>query len=200
VRKPRRKVYDLVGEQPGLLTIIKKLDKDKRGNQLWEAVCSCPAHNLTILTTSQIIGGLNGKAGAKRSCGCLDLAGNPTKSAPHPKARTAGGYASRNKLIGQYKRQAKHRGLEWKLSLDFCIFYFQGDCYYCGVSPSQFYDGGKGCKPYRYNGLDRRDNKLGYTTGNVVSCCGVCNRMKHSMHVHDFTDHIYKMYHHLLLG
>ena len=32
-----------------------------------------------------------------------------------------------------------------------------------------------------YNGIDRKDNNLGYTPKNVVPCCSVCNFAKKNM-------------------
>jgi hypothetical protein len=45
-----------------------------------------------------------------------------------------------------------------------------------------------------YNGIDRVDNKKGYTEENCVSCCGLCNRMKMKMGLSDFAKHIQKIH------
>lgn len=37
-----------------------------------------------------------------------------------------------------------------------------------------------------YNGIDRMDNSLGYISGNVVTCCQICNRAKGAMLLEDF--------------
>ena len=39
---------------------------------------------------------------------------------------------------------------------------------------------------FTYNGIDRVDNALGYTTGNVVPCCKQCNHAKSDMPYADF--------------
>jgi len=55
------------------------------------------------------------------------------------------------------------------------------ECYYCGAPP----------KPV--NGIDRVDNRLGYLSGNVVSCCRRCNRAKDDMTVEEFLGWVEKL-------
>jgi hypothetical protein len=98
----------------------------------------------------------------QKSCGC--------------KVRLPDGVAAFNYIHAHYKRQAKSRGLEWSLSEELFRELTQRDCFYCGVKPSN-------CKVFNsgtftYNGVDRIDNDLGYRDGNVVPCCGSCNRAK----------------------
>jgi hypothetical protein len=44
------------------------------------------------------------------------------------------------------------------------------------------------------NGIDRLNNNLGYVNGNIVSCCGMCNKMKNSFESNSFFDKIKKIY------
>ena len=70
-----------------------------------------------------------------------------------------------------YKRHAKEGNYPLDLSLkEFKQIIIQ-PCYYCGEEGDP------------YHGVDRVDNKLGYTIENSVSCCQWCNIMKlnHSM-------------------
>jgi len=46
----------------------------------------------------------------------------------------------------------------------------------------------------KYNGIDRVDNSRGYESGNVVSCCGVCNMLKHVLSKEEFLARIEKIY------
>mgnify|MGYP001612350194 CR=1 FL=1 len=41
-------------------------------------------------------------------------------------------------------------------------------CYYCGTSMANSMG----------TGLDRLDNRYGYSKKNVVTCCGICNRTR----------------------
>jgi len=73
-----------------------------------------------------------------------------------------------------YKRVAKLKQREFSLSLEeFKVFIFNS-CYYCGALPNP------------KNGIDRVDNNKGYVQGNMVSCCGTCNRLKLHLNVEYF--------------
>jgi hypothetical protein len=54
----------------------------------------------------------------------------------------------------------------------------QRDCHYCGAKPTTESRIARGVTSYVYNGLDRLNNALGYTLGNVVPCCATCNYFK----------------------
>ncbi len=45
--------------------------------------------------------------------------------------------------------------------------YWNKKCEYCG-------------KKIETIGIDRINNKIGYITGNIISCCKICNAMKSS--------------------
>ena len=45
-----------------------------------------------------------------------------------------------------------------------------------------------------YNGLDRADNDYGYTIGNVVPCCKVCNHWKGTKDIKVFLSHVSKIH------
>jgi len=91
------------------------------------------------------------------------------------------GRAARNYVVSNYKRNAAKRDLEWALSENQFDELTQGDCHYCGVPPStvwtpKIYNGA-----FTYNGIDRKNSSLGYTIGNVVSCCKTCQKCKSSL-------------------
>lgn len=64
-----------------------------------------------------------------------------------------------------YRGQAKRRGVVFALTFEEFKKVWGKSCFYCGKQKSR-------------NGVDRIDNKKGYERGNIVSCCGECNRMK----------------------
>lgn len=64
----------------------------------------------------------------------------------------------------EYVRDAKRRNNIFELTKEQFVKIIQSPCVYCGDD--------------KLNGVDRVDNNKGYTVGNSVSCCGVCNRMK----------------------
>lgn len=72
-----------------------------------------------------------------------------------------------------YKFSAKKRGLEYLLTKEDFLGFWQKPCYYC-------------TDPIETIGLDRIDNTKGYTMGNVVPCCAPCNMMKGTMPAQEF--------------
>ncbi len=130
------------------------------------------------------------RRGNTRSCGCL-----PTGKIPNPNKE---GVAVRHVLCG-YKRHAARRGLSWELSDQEFYALIRGTCFYCGSPPSNVAhsdrnrDGGKPRKTVSrvvYSGIDRKDNDLGYTTANSVSCCATCNYGKRGLTTEAFLAHM----------
>ena len=108
------------------------------------------------------------------------------------------GEAAFNDLLYRLKRGAKKRGKKWDLPAEQVRALTGMECSYCGCLPAQsvkhpHYNG-----DYPYNGLDRIDNDKGYVLGNVVPCCGTCNRMKGTMSIEDFMAHIRRFKIHLV--
>ena len=66
---------------------------------------------------------------------------------------------------------AKHRGITWDIDFNSYTILITKPCYYCGAS----------ILTNSGVGLDRVDNKHGYTPDNVLPSCGPCNesRMDH---------------------
>lgn len=65
---------------------------------------------------------------------------------------------------------ARERGFEFTLSFDQYVALVSLPCHYCRDR--------LGDRTKLGVGLDRLNNSVGYVVGNVVSCCGTCNRMK----------------------
>lgn len=91
----------------------------------------------------------------------------------------------------EYVNSAKKRNVSWDLSFEHACTLFSDVCYYCGEAPYQ-YRKGKG--EVLYTGIDRKDNNIGYTITNVVSCCKKCNTAKLDMSEKDFFNLISKIY------
>lgn len=83
------------------------------------------------------------------------------------------------KLAG-YKGGAKERGITFNLDKRYFEAHWQLPCSYCGDKIATI-------------GLDRKDNGVGYSVDNVVSCCGVCNRMKLAMTKEDWYNQMAKI-------
>lgn len=78
-------------------------------------------------------------------------------------------------------------GYIFELSVEEVSLLCQQLCSYCGKEPSQVLSS---FPNFKYNGIDRVDNSLGYVEGNCAPCCKLCNRMKDVLSVDDFKEHI----------
>jgi 5-methylcytosine-specific restriction endonuclease McrA len=97
----------------------------------------------------------------------------------------------------RYVYGAVSRGIEWKLSPEQFEEIIAKNCTYCQSPPREHFrkdrkGKGRGHKLIR-NGIDRINNRVGYTFDNVTTCCSTCNRMKHTMDIIDFAKHVVKM-------
>lgn len=90
-----------------------------------------------------------------------------------------------------FKKKAKERGLSWNLSFDQVKEYITKDCHYCSSPPfSTRFSRRPWNSKIKINGIDRKNNSIGYEPENCVTCCGVCNRGKSSMKYEDFIEYI----------
>jgi len=77
---------------------------------------------------------------------------------------------SKTQNFNVYKRSAEYKNLDFEVTFDDYVKIVESNCYYCGIIQE------KG-----FNGIDRKDQKLGYILENCVSCCKICNYMKGSL-------------------
>lgn len=90
-------------------------------------------------------------------------------------------------LYKRYRRSAKERNKGFTIGLlHFCNL-TESNCFYCGTEPKQ--KNGK----LLYNGIDRVDNDKGYELGNVITCCGTCNKAKSVMGFKEFSEWIHRL-------
>lgn len=86
-----------------------------------------------------------------------------------------------------YVRGAKKRNIEWSLTKDEFISYWNLNCFYCGDQINGV-------------GIDRLDSSKGYAIENIVPCCHLCNTMKMEHSFEAFTDKVIKIYNNLQLN
>jgi hypothetical protein len=99
-----------------------------------------------------------------------------------------------------YKKGAERRGLVWDLLEKDVRNLFDSSCYYCGAKPEKRYVPRQLRKGnFLRNGIDRKNNDVGYIPDNCISCCTRCNRMKLNMTYSVFISHIKKILEHLRL-
>lgn len=80
-----------------------------------------------------------------------------------------------------YRRSAKRRGIDFKITLAQFKSFAGKPCRYCGADVYPI-------------SLDRIDNDLGYLISNVDSCCYRCNSLKHVFDEKEFLDHVVAIY------
>lgn len=86
-----------------------------------------------------------------------------------------------NKLVRQYKANAKRRRLVFELTDERVRELTSASCSYCGSPPSAVMKAKDLYGEYHYNGIDRQNPTLGYVEGNVATACSVCNRSKSNL-------------------
>lgn len=103
-----------------------------------------------------------------------------------------GQYKHGNNRYCEYRSNARRR----KISFDLTVEQFENltkkECHYCGCLKCNF------GKTNRGNGIDRKNNNLGYTIDNCVPCCARCNFIKNSMPYEEFLQYIKKLYERIL--
>lgn len=103
---------------------------------------------------------------------------------------TPGGFSETYRGYGKW---ARRRMLPFTLSRTEALAIFESDCAYCGSPPSNEMRRGRP-SAFKYNGIDRIDNALGYVPGNVTACCRICNWAKQKMTLEEFYDWVTRVY------
>jgi hypothetical protein len=109
-------------------------------------------------------------------------------------------------LFSQLNNRARQYQRPCELNLGQFIFISGLPCAYCGVKPSNRYhrtmtvdvDGERKrvfdeSSPLLYSGIDRVDSSKGYYPGNVLPCCGFCNRAKDDWTVKEFFERLARL-------
>lgn len=80
--------------------------------------------------------------------------------------------------FNSYLYRASKKELEFALTKEQFTKFTIEKCYYCGKEASNIHN----------NGVDRKDNEIGYIIENCVSCCSQCNYMKGSLIENEFIE------------
>jgi hypothetical protein len=80
----------------------------------------------------------------------------------------------------EYKFGAKRRDIVFDLTKEDFKTFWQKPCHYCD-------------SPIETIGIDRKDNNIGYTLDNSLSCCKMCNVGKHTSTYKEFIEHCKKV-------
>lgn len=147
--------------------------------RIWRCKCDCG----TIRKVSE----RSLKTGKSKSCGCY------AKEVASSLALPEDG-AIKNHIFDGYKRGATKRGYSFELTKEEFLKLILEDCHYCGQEPSQTIKSSYSSPNFKYNGIDRKDNKVGYTIENSLPCCGICNQAKMDLEYNQFLELIFKIY------
>jgi hypothetical protein len=170
---------NLVGMRFGRLLVTAQTDS-KHNRTRWVCVCDC---GKTCISTSRALQHDN-----RKSCGCLriDMAKDKRRD-PRMDTSLPEGEAAFNVLYGIYSRNAYDRSLTFELSKDQFRKLTKQNCFYCDSAPTRVFTNSGLCKSkYICNGIDRKDNHIGYVITNCVTCCKACNQMKSNLSFSEF--------------
>lgn len=153
----------MVGRKFNFLTVVSHHSREKG------YLCQCDCGNTTIVKTYNL------KIGRQISCGCA-----PRRTRPDS-------IAAKNEVYRKYKHAAERRNHTFTLSKEEFFELIMKNCHYCGggfsrVSPLPRH------KDFWHNGVDRVDNKLGYTKENCVPCCVICNNSKSTLPLEEWME------------
>jgi hypothetical protein len=96
---------------------------------------------------------------------------------------------SSSKTYNVYKYNSKQRNKVFTVTKEEFDVVLMESCYLCGKTNTATHR----------NGIDRFDNKEGYITGNIRSCCGECNFMKKKIEYPDFVEKLTEIYNNYLI-
>jgi hypothetical protein len=118
------------------------------------------------------------------------------------------GKPSLNKLESDCKFGARKRGYTYSLTKNEFVSLIGNNCHYCGSPPKPFnlYYKKNRSVPYKTykdiseewrnlhwikaNGIDRKDNSVGYILENCIPCCFPCNKAKGGMSYDEFIKYL----------
>ena len=138
-------------------------------------LCQCDCGNTKLAVGRDLI------SGHTRSCGCLaksitKISGGRRKLPNHG--------SNINTIFKNYQQSAMLTKREWALTKEQFIKLITAACHYCGSPPANTQK--RFDKDFRYSGIDRTNNNLGYIINNCVSCCRTCNIAKHTLSMNEF--------------
>lgn len=169
----KNRFSDLTGRRFGRFTA--QWPSGRSGSRTrWLCLCDCGEIRSAIPTDHLT-------KGNSRSCGCLQREHarriGSAKKLPNNQAAF-------NVMFTRYKVFAERRNLSFSLSKELFFSLVKSHCYYCGTSPKRMRQ--NSTQFCVCNGVDRKDNSIGYEEGNVVPCCKTCNFMKMQLSHDDF--------------
>lgn len=174
---------DLTGQIFNYLTVLNK-SGITRPRTYYECICKCG--NKVTVEGSKL------KNGHTKSCGCWKLDHKHTYYYGLPD-----GESLKNRIFSNYKYNAKNKNQEFALEKEYFMELLFKNCFYCGRAPFLLLQHNKSRGEVIYNGIDRKNNDIGYLKDNCVTCCFECNARKSSIDFEKFIQWIKMCYENL---
>lgn len=193
--RPGTKRNDITGLKFGRLTVLnfdcyKKAKETSKTSRPYY-ICKCECGNI-VSKNGHLL-----QSGGTKSCGCLAKE-QSVKQGKINGLRLGSSNSGFTCLYYTYKHGAKSRNYSFNLTKEEFKTITSNNCHYCNKIPSQVKNKQAKKSPfskdYIYNGIDRKDNNIGYELSNCLPCCKTCNIMKTDMKYEDFIEHISKIY------
>jgi hypothetical protein len=174
VREANRPNKLSAGERHGKLVVMDPHICTWLNGKMRQSLCQCDCGSTVIVTNTQMT------QTKSLSCGC---------SKRYKTDDEAAFYGTFN----SYVNHAKKSELMFELSVEEFQLITSTPCFYCGANPSNEHKSSNKRGRYRYSGIDRIDNNLGYSFDNCVPCCRRCNVSKNKHTVQSFIEHCTKV-------
>ena len=101
-------------------------------------------------------------------------------------------------VFRRIRADAKSSGRIFLIDFEWFCEEITKPCHYCGAVKTNSIKIRGDVNSFKYNGLDRVDNTIGYIKDNCVSCCKICNRAKGALSSEDFINWIKNLYTHTI--
>ena len=177
----RKDLAQLIGKTIGRLTAKEVVGYYTEGSVTRTAYrFECYCGNNYINTAKDI------KRGHTLSCGCLRK-DTTKKTGKKNKIKDIPSQSSFSRFYNQSVVSAKIRKKEFTLTESDFKSLVDSDCHYCGAKPSRLFTS-KNRIPYVYNGIDRKNNSVGYLLENCLPCCTMCNFAKRDSEYETFIE------------
>ncbi len=156
---------NLIGQRFGKWMVLEfsgyksKSHNNRQKAAFWKVICDC--NRVSDVNSYELRSGRSG------SCiHCADKFSYRDRS-----------FAAFNALIVSYKNGAKKRNLLWNITQGQFRYLIEQSCRYCGSYREGVARNGNS-SIYKFTGIDRVDNSIGYVFENLVACCRRCNNVK----------------------
>lgn len=180
----------------GKWTVISNAGR-KGHSHMW--LCQCDCGKLCEVNGYTL---RNKRSIRCQSCKLRDILNTPEAKIKREKRladRNKNGEAAINQVFSGYKHSAIKRNRVFELTKEQFVAICISNCHYCNRPPHMTnYSINKTHTAFVRNGIDRKDNNLGYTLKNSLPCCSVCNKAKLNMSYDEFIAWIHQAHHHLV--